>query len=88
VEAPAAAGGVEDAVLVALAYERTGGCAGTAPDCGVDEPDVVDAEVCWAEGEAALVMGGMDGECRARTRVRAAPKVETVRRSYGMRKRV
>jgi len=88
VEAPAAAGGVEDAVLVALAYERTGGCAGTAPDCGVDEPDVVDAGVCWAEGEAALVMGGMGGECGARTSEFAAPKVETVRRSYGERKRV
>ena len=40
-EAPAAAGGVEDAVLVALAYDLTGGCAGTAPDCGVVVPEVV-----------------------------------------------
>lgn len=66
VEAPAAAGGVEDAVLVAaLAYDRRG-CAGTAPVCGVVEPEMVEAAeagVWLAEGEAALVMGGMDGEC-------------------------
>ena len=46
--------------MAAFAYE-TGRCAGTAPDCGVVEPDVVEAGVCWAEGEAALVMGGMCG---------------------------
>jgi len=86
--APAAAGGVEDAVLVALAYERTGSCAGTAPDCGVVEPDVVDTGVCWAEGEAALVMGGVDGVCGVRESVGAAPEVETVRRSYDGRKKV
>jgi hypothetical protein len=79
-EAPAAAGGVEDAVLVAaLAYDRRG-CAGTAPVCGVDEPEMVEAAeagVWLAEGEAALVMGGMCGVCRVRYYERA-PTVVTV----------
>lgn len=66
-EAPAAAGGVEDAVLVAFAYDLTGSCAGTAPDCGVVEPEAVDAAeagVCWADGLALVVMGEMCGESR------------------------
>lgn len=66
-EAPAAAGGVEDAVLVALAYDLTGGCAGTAPDCGVVVPEVVEADgagFCCAEGEAALVMSEMSERSR------------------------
>lgn len=39
-EAAAGAGGVGDAVLVALAYERTGSCAGTAPDGVVAGPEM------------------------------------------------
>jgi len=80
-EAPAAAGGVEDAVLVAaFAYDRRG-CAGTAPVCGVVEPEIVDAAeagVWLADGEAALVMGGMCGVCGVRYYSRA-PTVVTVR---------
>lgn len=82
-EAPAAAGGVEDAVLVAFAYDLTGSCAGTAPDCGVVEPEVADAlaGVCWAEDGVALVMSGMGAG--AREMWCRAPAVETVRWSAG-----
>jgi len=67
--------------VAALAYDRRG-CAGTAPVCGVFEPEMVDAaeaEVWLAEGEAALVMGGSCGVCRVRYYSRA-PTVVTVRR--------
>jgi hypothetical protein len=65
-EAPAAAGVVEVAVLVAFAYERTGSCAGTAPDCGVVVPLLAGAGEAedWAAGgfcaagEATLVICG------------------------------
>lgn len=68
-EAPAAAGGVEDAVLVALAYDLTGSCAGTAPDCGVVEPELAEAEagVCCADEGAALVMSVTGGSAGGRS---------------------
>jgi hypothetical protein len=86
-EAPAEEVGV--AVLVAEAYDRTGSCAGTAPDDGADVAGVLEesrvcgaalAEFCELAGSALVMSGSGVVESSVSVRYRATVRCQMSRR--------